>query len=89
MNCPVCNISLVMAERQGVEIDYCPRCRGIWLDRGELDKIIERTELQNAKAPVSPPNQNYSYEKDYKTHDDHHDRHGHHRKKSLLRELFD
>ncbi len=43
MQCPVCNVELKMAERQGVEIDYCPQCRGVWLDRGELDKIIERT----------------------------------------------
>lgn len=43
MQCPVCSVDLVMAERQGVEIDYCPKCRGIWLDRGELDKIVERS----------------------------------------------
>lgn len=43
MNCPNCNEVLVMTERQGVEIDYCPKCRGIWLDRGELDKIIEKS----------------------------------------------
>ena len=44
MNCPVCKeTALVMSERQGVEIDYCPACRGVWLDRGELDKIIERS----------------------------------------------
>ena len=44
MECPVCkNVSLVMSERQGLEIDYCPNCRGVWLDRGELDKIIERS----------------------------------------------
>ena len=42
MNCPVDNTPLAMTERQGVEIDYCPTCRGVWLDRGELDKIIER-----------------------------------------------
>ena len=42
MPCPVCRVGLVMSERQGVEIDYCPQCRGVWLDRGELDKIIER-----------------------------------------------
>ena len=42
MNCPACNIPLVMADRQGVEIDYCSRCRGVWLDRGEIDKIVER-----------------------------------------------
>lgn len=44
MNCPTCaDTSLVMADRQGVEIDFCPKCRGVWLDRGELDKIIERS----------------------------------------------
>jgi len=43
MNCPVCNIELKMADRQGIEIDYCEKCRGVWLDRGELDKIIERS----------------------------------------------
>ena len=49
MLCPHCRIDLVMGERQGVEIDYCPKCRGIWLDRGELDKIIERG-LGDARA---------------------------------------
>ncbi|GIU72663.1 MAG: hypothetical protein KatS3mg003_2142 [Candidatus Nitrosocaldaceae archaeon] len=43
MKCPVCNVDLMIADRQGVEIDYCPKCRGVWLDRGELDKIIERS----------------------------------------------
>lgn len=42
MNCPVCTESLVATDRQGIEIDYCPRCRGVWLDRGELEKIIQR-----------------------------------------------
>jgi uncharacterized protein len=43
MNCPICKtVNLVMSERQGIEIDYCPQCRGVWLDRGELDKLIER-----------------------------------------------
>lgn len=41
MNCPDCNVALVMSESQSIENDYCPQCRGIWLDRGELDKIIE------------------------------------------------
>lgn len=54
MKCPVCNVDLVMSERQGIEIDYCPQCRGVWLDRGELDKIIERSAAQLA-APVAPP----------------------------------
>ena len=44
MNCPVCeSVKLTMSERQGIEIDYCPQCRGVWLDRGELDKIIDRS----------------------------------------------
>lgn len=44
MQCPVCHVDLVMSDRQGIEIDYCPKCRGVWLDRGELDKIIERSQ---------------------------------------------
>ena len=47
MKCPICNVDLQMSERQGVEIDYCPQCRGIWLDRGELDKIIEKSSIYN------------------------------------------
>ncbi len=46
MHCPSCLIDLQITERQGIEIDYCPKCRGVWLDRGELDKIIERTVSQ-------------------------------------------
>ena len=52
MECPVCkNVQLLMSDRQGIEIDYCPNCRGVWLDRGELDKIIERSMGQPAAAP--------------------------------------
>lgn len=55
MLCPVCKTqALQMSERQGIEIDYCPQCRGVWLDRGELDKIIERSGLP-AVAPVAAP----------------------------------
>jgi len=53
MMCPSCHADLVMTERQGVEIDYCPRCRGVWLDRGELDKIIERS-LAYFAGPETP-----------------------------------
>ena len=60
MNCPICNVQLVMNERQGIEIDYCPRCRGVWLDRGELDKIIERS--------VSELSQRQSRESGYDHH---------------------
>jgi hypothetical protein len=45
MQCPVCDVRLAVSERQGVEIDHCPRCRGVWLDRGELDKLIERAAV--------------------------------------------
>jgi uncharacterized protein len=58
MRCPVDNETLVMADRGGVEIDYCPKCRGVWLDRGELDKIIERSMggvPAPAAAPMAPP----------------------------------
>lgn len=54
MKCPVDETTLVMSERQGIEIDYCPQCRGVWLDRGELDKIIERSEAVPA-VPAAPP----------------------------------
>ena len=47
MNCPTCNTALTMSERSGIEIDYCPKCRGVWLDRGELDKIIERSASES------------------------------------------
>jgi Zn-finger nucleic acid-binding protein len=50
MKCPIDNSELKIADRQGIEIDYCPQCRGVWLDRGELDKIIERTG-----GPAQPP----------------------------------
>lgn len=46
MKCPVDNETLVMSERSGVEVDYCPKCRGVWLDRGELDKILERSAAE-------------------------------------------
>lgn len=52
MLCPVDGETLVMADRNGVEIDYCPKCRGVWLDRGELDKIIDRSASAPARAPA-------------------------------------
>lgn len=55
MKCPICAVDLVMTDRQGVEIDYCPKCRGVWLDRGEIDKIIERSAALEAKAVPPPP----------------------------------
>ncbi|QIK97287.1 hypothetical protein G7076_11240 [Sphingomonas sp. HDW15A] len=55
MACPTDGTTLVMSERQGIEIDYCPTCRGVWLDRGELDKIIERSSAVEAAPPPPPP----------------------------------
>jgi uncharacterized protein len=53
MHCPVCKtVNLMMADRQGIEIDYCPQCRGVWLDRGELDKIIERSAGAQIPSPA-------------------------------------
>ena len=54
MHCPVCRVPLSMSDRQGIEIDSCPQCRGVWLDRGELDKIIERSAPQAPAAPSAP-----------------------------------
>ena len=51
-----------MSERSGIEIDYCPECRGVWLDRGELDKILERSITQPAPAAAPPPQQDYERE---------------------------
>ncbi|MBI2719792.1 MAG: zf-TFIIB domain-containing protein [Rhizobiales bacterium] len=66
--CPACKVDLVMSERQGIEIDYCPKCRGVWLDRGELDKIIERSASEEARsapaqanAPQPAPQQEQPY----------------------------
>ena len=84
MQCPTCNVTLVMADRQGVEIDYCPQCRGVWLDRGELDKIIERTSQEPAPAArVREPERRPEHR------DDDYRRHGQYRKKSLLKDFFD
>jgi len=95
MLCPTDRTPLTMSDRQGIEIDYCPTCRGIWLDRGELDKILERSASDlgppAAVRPIAarpdpyPAQQRYSegYDDDYR-------RGGYRkRKKSLLAELFD
>ena len=94
MKCPVCKEpDLVMSERQGVEIDYCPSCRGVWLDRGELDKILEKSQEHQKVPPVPtevprPPSDPHAYSHGY--YDDHH-KHGHKhwKRKSWLQEIFD
>jgi Zn-finger nucleic acid-binding protein len=87
-----------MADRHGIEIDYCPNCRGVWLDRGELDKIIERAAADMsapASAPPPPVSTSDWQQKVHKEYDKHkhYPSHGGHyygkRKKSLLSELFD
>ncbi len=97
MRCPVCDVPLLMAARQGVEIDYCPQCRGVWLDRGELDKIIERS----AAEMVPPRREPAGYDDDEPPRRDTRDSHGKygkhskygkgkgHRRKSWLSEVFD
>jgi hypothetical protein len=98
MKCPVClNPDLLMSERFGIEIDYCPQCRGVWLDRGELDKIIERSmrePVQEAPAPSpamqSPYQAPQHYSNGHGHHGRHHDdHHGYRAKHSFWKELFD
>ena len=99
MRCPVCDVALSMSDRQGIEIDFCPDCRGVWLDRGELDKIVERSP---ADAPPPRGGDRGGYDED---DDDRRYRSGKHgggghgggygkhgggyRRKSWLHELFD
>ncbi len=92
MHCPVCKtIPLTMAERSGIEIDYCPQCRGVWLDRGELDKLIERAAAA-APSPVASPARRPDFvDSDYGRHGSH-GSHGHPggpRRKSWLSDFFD
>ncbi len=78
MLCPVCQVELRIAERSGIEIDYCPKCRGVWLDRGELDKIIERSAVVSWGTGSDPyPERDPKPREPWK------------KRKSFLRELFD
>lgn len=93
MQCPVCKVALVMSDRQGIEIDYCPQCRGVWLDRGELDKIIERSSADIAPASNRAPQpQHQGYQQQTYSADSHGFGHGYghkKRKKSFFEEIFD
>jgi Zn-finger nucleic acid-binding protein len=78
-----------MTERKDVEIDYCPKCRGVWLDRGELDKIIERSSAaEQPAAPAPPPGQAWSSPPQQRYEHGYHGK-PHKRRKSFLEELFD
>ena len=96
MKCPVCkDTTLLMSERQGVEIDYCPECRGVWLDRGELDKLIageERAYAGNQRS--TSDNQRYvdDNRNDHRSRDDKRDKHSQprkHKRESFLGEIFE
>jgi Zn-finger nucleic acid-binding protein len=100
MNCPVCiDTALTMSERAGIEIDFCPKCRGIWLDRGELDKIIERSDRddddgrddkrrQQAPPPQQQAPQGYPPPPGYPPYG-YPPPHKYYKKKSFWHELFD
>jgi Zn-finger nucleic acid-binding protein len=87
MNCPDCNETLIMADRQGIEIDYCTKCRGVWLDRGELDKIIERTASYTPAENNLYDDNKQRYPDSYTDHNNPHYRHK--KKKGFLSDFFD
>ncbi|NGM66800.1 zf-TFIIB domain-containing protein [Sphingobacterium sp. SGR-19] len=97
MKCPNCNATLLMTERQNVEIDYCPQCRGIWLDKGELDKLLEysaqRTHGNNPDKGSYSDVEKRPYSQDYERNDKYSDRNKHpqygRKKKSFLSDFFD
>lgn len=93
MKCPNCNETLLIAERHNVEIDYCPNCRGVWLDKGELDKILDYADKQvppPAAQQSQQPQQPYYDKPDY-DRDKHYDPNYHrkHKRKSFLGDFFD
>jgi Zn-finger nucleic acid-binding protein len=88
MNCPICNIPLNVSERQGVEIDYCSKCRGVWLDRGELDKIIERSTSEMPSRSY-PERQDDRQDQRYDKYRDEHSGDHHKKKRGFLQDLFD
>ncbi len=94
MRCPVDETTLVMSERNGIEIDYCPQCRGVWLDRGELDKLIDRSVSMPQPAQAPPAPQYQQYDDDDRRRQQHYapQQQGYDKKKrkeSWLSELFD
>jgi len=90
MQCPTDGTTLTMSERSGIEIDYCPTCRGVWLDRGELDKIIERSLTQLDQVSQPPPQSTYTQGHQQPQYQQGHQQpYKRKRKESWLSELFD
>jgi uncharacterized protein len=91
MNCPVCRVPLSMSDRAGIEIDFCPQCRGVWLDRGELDKIIERSAPQTPSRGASRPEPDYARHGGQSHSGYGHGHYGkpHKKQKNWLSEIFD
>jgi Zn-finger nucleic acid-binding protein len=89
MNCPICNVALLMSEKKGIEIDYCPTCRGVWLDRGELEKIIERSySPENRSEQIFHDEHQFDTRKNgFEEHDSNQNRNG--RKRNFFSDLFD
>ncbi|GHA58909.1 TFIIB-type zinc ribbon-containing protein [Pontibacter akesuensis] len=89
MKCPNCNETLLMSDKNGVEIDYCPNCRGIWLDRGELEKIMERSaDHYSKKENYDSDSKRYGYGDRSHSHEQH-KKHPHKKKESFLSDFFD
>jgi Zn-finger nucleic acid-binding protein len=102
MRCPVCDVALVISSREGIEIDHCPQCRGVWLDRGELDKIIERAapavlrgNAETAPTPAQAPDRGYAprpddrYREERYRDDRYRDDRYRKKRRSFLEDLFD
>lgn len=102
MKCPNDNATLQMTTREGIEIDYCPECRGVWLDRGELDKLIERSNVGQQQGYAPQPQQQFEQREqryderrrnddddDYRHNNQHGQQHGKHKKEGFLGDLFD
>ncbi|WP_316788914.1 zf-TFIIB domain-containing protein [Pedobacter frigoris] len=91
MKCPSCNETLLMSDKNGIEIDYCPNCRGIWLDRGELDKIIERSATHySSKDNYGKDQERYSQrDQEYQQRSQEYQKPYHKKKGSFLGDIFD
>jgi Zn-finger nucleic acid-binding protein len=91
MKCPICLVELLVADRQGTELDYCPTCRGVWLDRGELDQLISRAA--GAAPPVTSGNRYHddsdvAYPAQYRSREGSYENQPRRRRRSFLSELF-